>query len=489
MCGIVGIYGLEDVVEELYRYSVDIQHRGRDSCGITTCFNNTFIEKKGLGLVKEVFKDKHFGRLRGNVGLGHVRYATVGAGGASDAQPFHTDSIMLAHNGNLTNNFELKDYLRNQCGRYPNSNCDSETILHLFADELYKRGKLCDLKSKQIRAAIKSVMNKAKGSYSVISYIKDKGFVAFRDPKGIKPIVAGRRYSSEGVTYIFASEDRTFDKYDYERWGDLKPGEAVFIDVKRKEHVWNVLPNEHRPCIFEYVYFAKGDSRTDGIDVCEVRRDWGMLLAKEFKRRYPNLEFDLVSDIPSTSEEAALGFSSVYGGDKYKKIFEVNQDAGRSFIQPTYQLRKQTVDTKINVMKNRVRDKRIVIIDDSLIRGITSKAIVQDLRKAGAKEIYLCIYSPPVKYPCVYGIDMQVLKEFIAGNLPLEKVADYVGVDILFYQPYANLHKPLPKLNCCDACFTNNYPTDISDDIFRVIEEEREKAKNSAINTLPSFLF
>ncbi len=476
MCGIVGIYGLGNVVETIWSLMIDMQHRGQQSAGITTCNNNRFIAKKGNGLVNAVFETEHLNSLAGNIGLGHVRYGTSGSNSISEAQPFFSDTLMLVHNGNLVNQSELIAKIHS-LGHYPTDiYTDSEALLYLLDYEINKQAHFSRIGPEQIFHAVENVMFQAHGSYSVIAYIKDKGMFAFRDPHGIKPLFAGRRAEADGsFSFVFVSEQRTLHNYGYELWGDLGPGQAILIPPDKKPIIRKINEQEHRPCIFEYVYFAMDDSTIDDYCVNSIRREWGILLAEAFKKEFPDLEFDLVSEVPETSKEAALGFSSYFGGNRYRPIFISNKYVPRSFISEDDKSRRRIADMKLNVLRHIVNGKVVVLVEDSIIRGNTASTIIKKVREAGAKKVIFASYSPSVRFPCYFGIDMQSEREFIAAkeDNDCERIANKIGADIVFYLPYELFRKPLQKLNCCDACFTGRYPIYVSEDAMKSMELQR----------------
>lgn len=487
MCGIIGCFGAGEVIGDIYRALLIVQHRGQDSAGIIT-YNGNFNLKKGNGLVSEVFKEKNIKRLRGNIGLGHTRYPTVGRGNASDAQPFYVNSpygIAMVHNGNVTNYDEIKKELMEENFRHVNSQCDAEAILNVFADELLKQH-VKEPKPEHIFAAVKNVFKRVSGAYSVIALIANKGLVAFRDVHGIKPIVFGERTNKEKKEkeYMFASESCVLDMLGYSFIRDIAPGEVIYVDADKKPHSKKLAEEKHTPCIFEYVYFARPDSLIDKISVYKTRLRLGKALAEEWKKT--GLKADVVIPVPDSARVAAIPFS-YHVGIKYSEGLIKNRYIGRTFIMPSHEKRKSSVREKLSPIRLEIENKNIVVIDDSIVRGTTSKQIIQLLRDSGAKKVFFLSTSPPLRFPCVYGIDMSTKGEFIAKNYSIGEIEKQIGADRLIYQSIENLVKACQKGNpeikeFCTACFTGKYPTKVSKRMFEKIEEERIKAKQTYEN-------
>jgi len=484
MCGIIGLYGKEDVVEKTIASLIAIQHRGQDSCGVYSLDGDKVNKKKCKGLVSENrYKavdgavTNSFSNLKGNVALGHVRYATIGDSSIENAQPFYSDSgVSLCHNGNVTNVKQLKEELRNAVPRrHVNSDCDADILLKVFVDELskYDIGKIT---VGQIFDSIRKLMDRVDGSYSALAIINDIGFVAFRDPYGIKPIVFGKKDSEQ--IYGFSSESVAFDSVGLEIIDNLKPGEAIFIDKEMKVHRKSIKQQEHRPCVFEYIYFALPSSVIDNKSVYEARFQLGKLLGEEWNKisEKKGLKADVVCEVPTTAFTAAQGFSEVTGIPYASGIIR-NNYIYRSFINPDQKSREKTVDLKLLLNKAAIEGKNVVVIDDSIVRGTTSKKIVRRLKDVGAKKVYLCSSAPPIICPCVYGIDMSVKQELIAAEKTIEEIRKFTGADELFYQSIENLRKALPEFNFCDACFSGKYPTNISIEQLKEIENERIKIR------------
>ena len=475
MCGVIGICGEQEVVNELIAGLSALQHRGQDAAGIITC-SKRFNIKKGNGLVHNVFKSKNVARLQGKLGIGHVRYPTVGGGDLVDAQPFFLNSplgIAMAHNGNVTNFWELKEELFKNNFRHINSNCDAEAILNVFADELSKQD-LAKFGPETVFKTVKGVYRRVKGSYATLALIPDRGLVAFRDPHGIKPLVFGKK----GNSYMFASESVALDILGYELIRDLKPGEAVYIEEReqffkegRRVYERQLVKEQHRPCIFEWVYFARPDSVMDGISVYESRIRLGYELAPEVKKQ--KLKPDVVVPVPDTARPAATALARRLDVPLSEGLIK-NRYIGRTFIMPGQAARERSVRQKLNPIRSEIRDKKVLLVDDSIVRGTTSREIINLIRGAGAKEVYFAVSAPPLKFPCVYGIDMQTRSEFIARDRQPDKIAREINADALIYQTLDGLVKAVdPKHKFCTACFTGTYPTEVPERFFKEIERER----------------
>jgi len=476
MCGVVGIFGKKDTRAslELYDSLIALQHRGQGSAGITT-YNEGFHLHKDLGLVRNVFNEQSLFRLKGNMGIGHVRYSTVGDGTANDAQPFLASSpygIAIAHNGNVTNFKELKKELLEKDLRQTNSGCDVEVILNVFASELAQQ-KSGDFKENVFKA-VEAVHQRVQGSYAVVAIIAGKGMVAFRDPRGIKPLVIGRR----GDEYIFASENVMFTLLGFEYQGDVKSGECVFVDLEKKLHRKVITKEIHCPCIFEHIYFARADALIDNISVYKSRLRMGNKLAERIKPLLKKLKIDVVVPAPSTSNTAALTLAYDLGV-KYREGLIKNNFIGRTFIMENQEIRKKSVKYKLSPVELEIKDKNVLLLDDSIVRGNTSREIVKLLKEAGAKKVYFAVAAPPIKFPCVYGIDMPTRQELIAHNKEtIEDIRKEIGADFLIYQELDDLIDAVqegnPEVkNYCTACFSGKYPTDISQEELLKLEEDR----------------
>jgi amidophosphoribosyltransferase len=481
MCGFIGIYGPDgsDVALEIYEGLLAVQHRGQDAAGIIT-FTEAFHVKKGLGLVRDVFNEKNMARLRGNLGVGHVRYPTVGAGSDEDVQPFQVvfpNGIAMAHNGNVTNFLELKQSL-GLSGVRISSSCDLEVILFVFARTLAERVRPGEhVEPDDVFAAIAAVHEEVKGAYSVVATLADGALVAFRDPYGIKPICFGEKITPEGPWYACASESVVLDINGYRKTLDIGAGEAVFVGRDRRVMHRKLSDKPHRPCIFELVYFARHDSLLDDVSVYKTRRRFGKALAEQWLEAGAPLP-DVVVPIPDSSREAALSMSE-YLGRPYREGLVKNRYIGRTFIMPSQGARQNSVRRKLNPIRLELEGRDVLLVDDSIVRGNTSRRITQMVRDAGAHKVYLAVTSPPLVAPCPYGIDMATKTEFIATDRSQAEIADAIGVDYLMYlerdRMNAAAREGNPKIEAfCNACFTGEYPTgDVTRDMLTAIEGER----------------
>ncbi len=473
MCGIVGYIGRESANEKIYPALLALQHRGQDAAGAVT-FEQGFHLKKGNGLVTNVFNAKNLERLTGKIGIGHVRYPTIGGGGAEDAQPFIITipyGIALAHNGNLVNYFELRNYLIEKKLHYLNSHCDAEIILNLLSVEL-TRMRTKDIKPSALFESLDRVYKKIIGSFAVVSVIANNGLLAFRDRNGIKPLV----YARNRTSFCFASESVALDLLGYEKITDVKPGEAVYIDRNGGFHKRQIEEGQRRTCIFEYVYFARPDSIIDGIGVYEARLRLGQELGKECLKH--KIRPDVVIPVPDTARGAAQMVAEVLGS-KHREGLIKNRYIHRTFIMPTQAERIQAVRLKLNPIKSEIKGKKVLLVDDSIVRGNTSREIIGLLRSAGAQEVYYALYSPPLRFPCVYGIDMQTRGEFIARNKSIAQIRKSIKADVLVYQTTEGLIRGvgIGEDGFCTACFTGAYPTEIPADQLANIETDRHRPK------------
>jgi amidophosphoribosyltransferase len=471
MCGIVGFIGEEKIVYDILSGLLTLQHRGQDSAGIVT-FKDIFHVKKGIGLVNEVFNDKHIERLCGNVGLGHVRYTTHGTGDIQNAQPITTNypfGISMVHNGNVTNFKKMNKALYHDYHVLPTSSNDLEILLYTFAAELMKK-ELKKIKVADIFDAVKLTQEKIEGAYAVISVIANHGLLAFMDPNGIRPLILGKKVTKNGVVYGLASESVTFDHLGYEIVRNLKPGEIVFIDHNHKVHSTIGFQKKQHFCVFEYIYFAREDSVIYNYNVAGRRVRMGENIAEQIKEA--GLKPDVVIDVPSSGYFSASGLAEALGIPYHRGLFKSSY-IGRSFIAPKQSERESIVKQKLNPIKKAINGRKIAVVDDSIVRGTTSKRIVQILRDAGAKEIYFVSAAPPVKNPCVYGIDMSAKTELIAANLNIDEICKFIGADALFYLKPENLKDIFKELSICTACFTGEYPAGNVNEMIDDIENEK----------------
>lgn len=436
MCGLTGIVGKANVAPQIYDALTVLQHRGQDAAGIMTCSDDRFHQRKSVGLVRDVFRQHHMQRLEGNIGIGHVRYPTAGSAGAANAQPFYVNSpygIALAHNGNLTNSRALRQELFESEMRHLNTDSDSEVLLNVFAYELQALGKLHP-EPDDLFAAVSAVHRRCRGGYAAVAMIVNFGVIAFRDPFGIRPLVVGYRGEGSEREYMVASESVALDVLGFRLLGDVAPGEAVYIDAQRQLHMRQCAEAPLlRPCIFEHVYFARPDSLIDEISVYKTRARQGEALARKILRERPEHDIDVVIPIPDSSRTAGLALAQSLG-IKYREAFVKNRYIGRTFIMPGQKQRQKSVRQKLNPIRLEFEGKNVMIVDDSIVRGTTSREIIQMARDAGAARVYLASAAPPVRYPNVYGIDMPSPKELIAHDRSVEEIGALIGADWLVYQ-------------------------------------------------------
>lgn len=495
MCGIVALYSSSPVNQRLYDALLLLQHRGQDAAGICTVEGRTFHMHKGMGLVRDVFRTRNMRDLIGNCGIGQVRYPTQGnASSNHESQPFYVNApygLVLAHNGNLTNAEALAKELYELDRRHINTTSDSEVLLNVFANELQEQTQGNHLDEEKLFNAIGGVFKRVKGSYAVVCMIAGHGLVAFRDPNGIRPLCYGLRLAEDGSTeYMFASESVALEGSEFNFLGDVEPGQAIWLDEKGVVHKKNLSQGaEHAPCIFEYVYLARPDSTLDKISVYAARLRLGEFLAKEIKKTIPLEEIDVVMPIPDSSRPATAQLAKALGLE-YREGFIKNRYVGRTFIMPGQAIRKKSVRQKLNAIPVEFKDKNVLLVDDSIVRGTTITEIVRMAREAGAKKVYVASGAPPVRFPNVYGIDMPTRNELIAGNgKPVEEIRREIGVDALVYQTIEGMKEAVGGLNpeiknfdC--SCFDGIYVTgDITPEYLDRIEREaieKKKAKKAA---------
>ncbi len=468
MCGIVGIVSSQDVNQQIYDSLLLLQHRGQDSTGIATMENSMFHIHKSKGQVSTAYRTRDMRNLVGKVGLGHVRYATKGsAESIEEAQPFYVNApygIVLIHNGNLTNTRELEKQLFNIDKRHTNSSSDTEMLLNIFATELQEKIHNQELEPNIIFEAVKNLHRRIQGSYAAISLISGHGLLAFRDPFGIRPLVIGKRISEKNKDeWMIASESLVLENNDYQIVRDVYPGEAVFISKDGEFFSKQCSDNPQLfPCSFEYVYLARPDSIMNGISVYKARLKMGDFLAETIKRTINTGDIDVVMPIPDSSRPAAMQVARQLGIE-YREGFFKNRYVGRTFIMPGQQKRKKSVRQKLNAMSAEFKNKNVLIVDDSIVRGTTSKEIVQMAKFAGANKVFFTSAAPPVRFPHVYGINMPNRDELIAHNRTIKQISEKLEIDELVYQSVDNLRKaiiddsPLHDLEMC--CFTGSYVT------------------------------
>ena len=470
MCGIVGIVGNQNVAGQLYDGLTVLQHRGQDAAGIATADGTRLRVQKANGLVRDVFDERRMAVLEGRVGIAHCRYPTAGSEGMDEAQPFYVNSpygIALAHNGNLTNTEALRQQVFEADRRNINTDSDSEVLLNVFAHELDAQRMLTP--EAAIRA-VAGVHRRCRGGYAVVSVVLGLGLVAFRDPHGIRPLVLGKRENVDGDEYIVASESAALDILGFTRVRDVRPGEALVITA-RGELFSEVCATttDHSPCIFEYVYFARPDSMIDNVSVHKARMRMGMKLGEKILRLRPDHDIDTIIPIPDTSRDAALEISNVLGV-KYREGFVKNRYVGRTFIMPGQGERVKSVRRKLNPIHLEFRNRVVLLVDDSIVRGTTSTKIVDMVRQAGAKEVHLRISSPPTAHPCFFGIDTPSREKLLAAQFDTPAMAKMLGVDSLAFISIDGLYRAVnepgrnaDKPQYCDACFTGEYPLPLTD--------------------------
>ena len=481
MCGVIGIVSKGPVNQAIYDALTVMQHRGQDAAGIVTWGEEGLKQRRTNGLVRDVFRHRHMMRLTGNVGIGHVRYPTAGGSKSSEAQPFYVNSpygICLAHNGNLTNHDELSELLTREDRRHLSTDSDSEVLLNVFAHELQIRAN-GHLSPEQVFDAVEALHKRCRGGYAVVALIVGHGIVAFRDPNGIRPLVVGEREREAGPEYMVASESVALDILQFKRLRDLKPGETIYIENDGRMHSreYSGAVN-YTPCIFEYVYFARPDSILDDISVYKARLRMGEELAGKIVRDFPDHDIDVVIPIPDTSRTAALQVA-YHLGVKYREGFIKNRYIGRTFIMPGQAERAESVRRKLNAIDLEFRGKNVLLVDDSIVRGTTSKQIIKLAREAGAEKVYFASAAPPVRYPNVYGIDMPAASELIANGREIEEIEQLIGADRLLYQDLHGLIRSVRHGNSSirefdTSCFSGDYVTgDVTDDYLNELEKRR----------------
>jgi len=474
MCGIIGIVANQPANQPLYDGLLVLQHRGQDAAGIVTSDGSRFHMHKNNGLVKDVFHTRHMRTLKGNAGIAHVRYPTAGSSSSAEAQPLYVNSpygIVLAHNGNLTNADQLKDEMFKQDLRHLNTNSDSEVLLNVLAHSIIESTEKNVLTSDIIFEATTSVFKRCNGAYAVVSMIANFGLLAFRDPYGIRPLVIGIKETEDGPEYVVASESVALDVLGFKLLRDVDPGEAIFIDLDGNFYSKQcVKDTKQTPCIFEYVYLARPDSMIDGVSVYQTRLNMGVTLAKKIKKDWSHLTIDVVIPIPDTSRPCAQEVALMLNTN-FREGFIKNRYIGRTFIMPGQALRKKSVRQKLNPIKFEFKNKNVLLIDDSIVRGTTSREIVQMAREAGAKNVYLASAAPPVKFPNVYGIDMPSRNELLAYNKDAKEIVKDIGADALIYQDLDDLkstiiqeNTSLENFDC--SCFDGQYVTSDIDEIY-----------------------
>ena len=489
MCGILGVVAKSPANQLLYDGLQVLQHRGQDAAGIVTAEGSKFQMHKGGGLVRDVFRTRDMRHLVGNIGIAHCRYPTAGSASSfAEAQPLYVNSpfgIVLGHNGNLTNAEQLKGDLFRADLRHVNTNSDSEVLLNVLAHELQEAASGYQLDPPTIFQAVSGVHRRCRGAYAVVAMIAGYGLLAFRDPYGIRPLVVGVAKTEKGAEYLVASESVALDTLGFQRVRDVAPGEAIFIDYDGNFYGRQCAANpQHNPCIFEFVYLARPDSVIDGISVYETRMRMGASLAGKIKREYRDLDIDVVIPIPDSSRPSAMELAENLGLP-YREGFIKNRYIGRTFIMPGQEVRKKSVRQKLNAIGMEFKGKDVMLVDDSIVRGTTSREIVQMARDAGARKVYFASAAPPVRYPNVYGIDMPTSRELIATGRTNDEIAREIGADRLIYQDLDALIDDVrsvnPKIEHFEtSCFNGVYVTgDITPEYLADVEAQRNDGELS----------
>ena len=483
MCGVVGIVAVHPVNQLLYNALLLMQHRGQDAAGIATAQGKRIHLSRGTGMVRDVFRTRDMRNLAGNMGIGHVRYPTAGSAvSAEEAQPFYVNApfgIVLGHNGNLTNAAELEEDMYRRDRRHINTESDSEVLLNVFAHELQQAVSGLTLDPDAVFAAVTVLQRRAKGAYACVAMIPGFGVIGFRDPYGIRPLVLGARQEGTGKEHILASESVALEGLGFELVRDIAPGECIVIT--EEQEVFSKQCSQHsslNPCVFEFVYFARPDSQIDGISVYDARLKMGETLAAEVKASFTGGDIDVVIPIPESSRPAALQLA-MHLNVPYREGFIKNRYVGRTFIMPGQEIRKQSVRQKLNAMASEFKGKRVLIVDDSIVRGTTSREIVSMARESGARGVIFASAAPPVRFPNVYGIDMPSRRELIAHGRTDDEICAAIGADALVYQGIDVMKSDVQGFNAAvtgleASCFDGHYITgDVTPDLLDRLEEQR----------------
>ncbi len=460
MCGIIGIIHSEDVAEEIFLGLQNLQHRGQDGGGIVTSDSNGLYEQRGAGLLEIAFPPENFHRLKGDIGVGHTRYTTVGRCDQAMLQPFvdHKTGLAIAHNGNIVNFHSLRESIRQQEPDALPIGTDSEVILYLLSKELEKS----DGSPEALFTGVKTVSETIAGSYSVVGLLKNHGLFAFRDPNGLRPLIMGNRTdSSTGKTiYAFASESMALEFLGYTNLQNINAGEVVFVTQNDQVIHHRYAKSVPHHCMFEWVYFARVESNLDSLPVYQARFNLGAQLAQEVKAQ--NLKPDIVVPVPETSRIAAVALAEQLNVP-FREVLIKNRYVNRTFILESQSARLEAIRRKLYPIASELSGKKILIVDDSIVRGNTAIKMVELLRNAGAKEIYMASTCPPIRFPCYYGIDFPSQKELFAGKYSENELTAALGVDALVYQTMTGLKTALTDQPLCTACLDGHYPTDVSD--------------------------
>jgi amidophosphoribosyltransferase len=490
MCGIVGVVSQTPVNQLLYDALLLLQHRGQDAAGIATNHSSMFSMYKANGLVRDVFRTRNMRSLQGNSGIGHCRYPTAGSSSEEEAQPFYVNApfgITLAHNGNLTNQAELKDELFRNDRRHINTDSDSEVLLNVLAHEIQEASSGYSLDQDAVFKAVAAVHRRVRGAYAVVAQIAGHGLLAFRDPYGIRPLCIGVNETERGTEYLVASESVALEGIGFRFVRDIAPGEAVFIDNDGKLYERQCADNPSlNPCAFEYVYLARPDSVIDGASVYATRLKMGEYLAEKIRKEIPVGDIDVVMPIPDSSRPAAIQLALKLGVE-YREGFIKNRYIGRTFIMPGQGMRRKSVRQKLNAIGSEFKGKNVLLVDDSIVRGTTSREIVQMAREAGARKVYFASAAPPVLFPNVYGIDMPTRDELIAYGRTVDEVCREITADRLVYQDVEALKRSISDVNPAlqnfeASCFDGVYVTgDVTPAYLNRLEHARHNPKSAAV--------
>ena len=490
MCGIVGVVSHQPVNQLLYDALLLLQHRGQDAAGIATNHSSMFSMHKANGLVRDVFRTRNMRSLAGNSGIGHCRYPTAGSSSEEEAQPFYVNApfgITLAHNGNLTNWEQLKEEMFKNDRRHINTDSDSEVLLNVLAHEIHKATSGLVLDPEAIFKAVQVLMRRVRGGYAAVAQIAGVGLLAFRDPNGIRPLCLGINETEQGAEYMIASESVALEGMGFRFVRDVAPGEALFIDADKQLHAQQCADNPTlQPCVFEFVYLARPDSVIDGASVYATRLKMGEYLADKIKREIPEGEIDVVMPIPDSSRPAAIQLALRLGVE-YREGFIKNRYIGRTIIMPGQAARRKSVRQKLNAIGDEFKGKNVLLVDDSIVRGTTSREIVQMARDSGAKKVIFASAAPPVLYPNVYGIDMPTRDELIAHGRTLDEICKEITADALVYQDLEDLKKSIADVNPAltefeASCFDGKYITgDVSAEYLDRIEQARVNPKKAKV--------
>ena len=499
MCGIVGILANSRVNQDIYDALTIIQHRGQDAAGIMTSDQQRVYLRKSNGLVRDAIRETHMLRLKGNMGIGHVRYPTAGTDSATESQPFYVNSpygLSLVHNGNLINADSLRKDLHNTDLRHLNTCSDSEVLLNVLAFELQRVGST-ELLLDELFVAVAKVYQRVKGAYAAIVMINGYGLLAFRDPNGIRPLVYGKRVVDGDAEYMVASETIALNALGFDFIADVKPGEAIFIDLNGELHRKQCVKKPlHAPCIFEYIYLARADSIIDGIPVYQARLRMGEKLAQKIQRENPQHDIDVVIPIPDTSRISALIVAQKLGV-AYSEGFVKNRYIGRTFIMPGQKQRRRSVRLKLSAIKEEFKGRNVLLVDDSIVRGTTSREIIEMARDMGAKNVYFASAAPEVRYPNVYGIDMPTAQELIAHGRSTQEVADLIGADWLIFQDLDDVYAAINEAASDqdhqlerfeDSIFTGDYVTGGVDESYLEAiarlrsDDAKDKVRGDSVN-------